>query len=197
VLLGVAVDLQPGLFDRVAGFVWLGPVALGVRGWHSDAATRQQAQGFVQNFYSRDEIAGLKAAELQTVLAAAGVNAGGIGSKEDFRALVDQADVTTEAGRQQLAALLSASAAFVDVADYMATAGVNLAQVASQAPASGALANILNPSAEDVASMQVDATHGVTAAVDRVADQIMTLIEVTRNQQEQLRLWAQEVGGGA
>ena len=178
---GLSVDAREGFIAMVGGMETLA----------------QQAQGFVQNFYSRDEIAGLKAAELQTVLAAAGVNAGGIGSKEDFRALVDQADVTTEAGRQQLAALLSASAAFVDVADYMATAGVNLAQVASQAPASGALANILNPSAEDVASMQVDATHGVTAAVDRVADQIMTLIEVTRNQQEQLRLWAQEVGGGA
>ena len=28
VLLGVAVDLQPGLLDRVAGLVGLGPVAL-------------------------------------------------------------------------------------------------------------------------------------------------------------------------
>ena len=155
------------------------------------------AKQFAQDFYSREEIAGVKAAELQTALAAVGVDAAAITSKADYRALVDAADITTSAGREQLAALLQAASAFTTVADYMAETGASLAQVAMQAPAGGVLADILNPNSEDLAAMQIDATNGVTNAVNNVAAKLDDLAAAIKSQQDQLFAWTQEVGGGA
>ncbi|KDB52856.1 hypothetical protein X805_15900 [Sphaerotilus natans subsp. natans DSM 6575] len=45
--LGIAVDGEPRLLDRLVGHVGLGPVALQVADGHGDAAARQQAQRLV------------------------------------------------------------------------------------------------------------------------------------------------------
>ncbi len=101
-------------------------------------ALGQQALGFAQNYYNRDEIAGLKAKELQAALSSAGVTTD-LNSREQFRALVEGLDPNSATGRQQLAALLQLQGSFATVADYLTESGLTLAQAAAQAPASDAL----------------------------------------------------------
>jgi len=136
-------------------------------------ALMANAMGFAQNYYTREEIAGLKAGEIQRALLDAGVaGAAGLTGRESFRALVEGTDVGTEAGRQQLAALLSVQGAFVDVADYLAETGATLAQAAQQAPQTGALASLISPM-----QAQTDATLSLSsgmaalrATIDRMID---------------------------
>ena len=70
-------------------------------------ALRSQAKSFVENYYSRDEVAGVKAREIQDALKAVGIT-GDISTKDQFRALVEGVDVTTTQGQEQLATLLQA-----------------------------------------------------------------------------------------
>lgn len=118
----------------------------------------QQTLSFAQNYYSRDEIAGLKAGEIQSVLRAVGIT-DDIGSRTDFRALVDRTDVSTESGRLQLLQLLAIGDDFAQVADYLAEAGGTLASAAALAPQTGALAALFSQPAQ-----------AQIAATDRVAD---------------------------
>jgi hypothetical protein len=137
----------------------------------------QNAMGFAQNYYSREEIAGLKAGEIQQALLAAGLDgAADLTGRADFRALVEAVDVSTETGRQQLATLLSVQAAFVDVADYMAETGANLAQVASQAPEAGPLTSLISP-----LQQQTDATNGLTGGMALLRSSIDRMIDILRN----------------
>ncbi|MCU7371509.1 phage tail length tape measure family protein [Paucibacter sp. O1-1] len=106
-------------------------------------ALSQQALGFAQNYYNRDEIAGLKARELQTAFSAAGI-AADPGSREQFRALVEAQDPNTDAGRKQLAALLALQGSFATVADYLSETGQTLSQAAAQAPADALMSPLLS-----------------------------------------------------
>ena len=158
---GLSVDLRESFIDMVGGMDTLA----------------QQALGFAQNYYSREEIAGLKANELQKALEGAGISGvGDIKSKDDFRRLVDSTDVSTESGRSQLAALLSVSSAFVDVAEYMAETGTSLSQVSSQAPTTGAIANIINP-----LEAQTLATNLLTQGMDSLTSKVVELIEAIKS----------------
>jgi hypothetical protein len=144
-------------------------------------ALASKAQSFAQNYYKRDEIAGLKARELQSVLTGAGVNADAVGSREDFRRLVEATDVSTETGRAQLAALLDVSGAFADVADYLAETGTTLAKAAAQAPTTGPVANLIAPTVTVDNTEQVVAINGVQSSVDRVGGLIAQLVDLVRN----------------
>ncbi len=133
-------------------------------------ALRSQAKSFVENFYSRDEVAGIKAREIQDALRAVGIT-GDVSTREQFRSLVDGSDINTEAGRLQLATLLQAQGSFVDVADYLQEVGGSLSSLAQAAPQMGALGGIL--SAPEQA--QIDAINSVTSAVNEVRDAIVDL----------------------
>lgn len=139
-----------------------------------------KAQAFAQNYYQRDEIAGLKARELQSVLAGAGVNADQVASRDDFRRLVEATDVSTETGRAQLAALLDVAGAFTDVADYLAETGTTLAKAAAQAPVSGPVANLIAPTVNVDSTEQVVAINGVQSSVDRVGGLLAQLVDLVR-----------------
>lgn len=102
----------------------------------------QQALAFAQNYYNRDEIAGLKARDVQSALSAAGITTD-LNSREQFRALVEGLDPTTATGRQQLAVLLQLQGSFATVADYLTETGQTLNQAATQAPATDALVSPL------------------------------------------------------
>jgi phage-related minor tail protein len=139
-----------------------------------------KAQSYVQAFYSRDEIAGIKAAEVQTALAAAGITQP-VDTKEQFRALVDATDISTQAGREQLATLLNVSSAFSEVAGYLAETNTSLAQAALQAPNAGVLLGLQVPAVADVGP-QITAIGAVETAVLSAVDAIRELIDVTRDQ---------------
>lgn len=135
-------------------------------------ALQQQAQGFVQNYYGRDEIAGLKARDLQEVLRGVGIT-GDISTKDQFRALVDTTDVSTAAGQERLASLLQASQEFAQIAEYLAETGNTLASAAAQSPQSPVLEKLFQGDGQ----MQIEAINGVTSAVGASGAGIVAAIE--------------------
>lgn len=128
-----------------------------------------QALGFVQEYYNRDEIAGFKAREIQGVLQAAGLSTN-VNSREDFRALVESTKIDTEAGRQQLATLLSIGGSFATVADYLQESGNTLNQAAANAPLSGSLGPLLATGSQQVGAINEvrDATIEVRDGIERL-----------------------------
>lgn len=133
----------------------------------------QMATGFVGNYYSRDEIAGGKAAGVRDTLAGLGItndfSAGD--AKAQFRQLVEGTDISTAEGQKRLATLLGIQGDFSDVANYLAETGKSLSQVSMQAPQSELLAPLLASGT----TQQVKATNEVKDAIDR-------LIEVVKEQ---------------
>jgi hypothetical protein len=141
----------------------------------------QQAQGFVQNYYSRDEIAGLKAAEVQNALASAGLSGQGLSTRDDFRALVESID--PRINQQQLATLLSLQGSFATVADYLAETGLTLGQAAAQVPATETLVSpLLSGVGQQVqlAQQGVDAQYETRDATLRVVDAVAALTSTIR-----------------
>lgn len=138
-----------------------------------------KTQSYISQFYSRDEIAGLKAREVRGALSDAGLNAD-ITTREQFRALVDSLDLQNTKGQEQLATLLNVSGSFAELADYIKETGTTLARVADQAPASGLVNSLTAPATVDNTE-QVFAINGVETAVDRVGGLIGQLIDLVRN----------------
>lgn len=132
----------------------------------------RMTQSYVQDYYSRDEIAALKAREIQGVLQGAGIT-GDVSTREQFRAIVEGLDVGSEAGRRQLATLLGVSGSFTGVADYLAETGSTLSQVAAKAPEMGSLGPLLS-----TGNAQVVATNEVR---DAISDMHRDLVEAVRS----------------
>lgn len=141
-------------------------------------ALASQALGFVQNYYSAGEIAGVKSREIQAVLADAGITQD-ISTKEQFRALLEGQDPNTAAGREQIAALLKVQGDFAQVAEYLATNGGTLGSTAAQAPASGPLASLFAQQGA-AGTEQVAAINTVATGVDLVRQAIETLTAVVK-----------------
>jgi len=114
----LGIDAREGLIEMAGGM---------------DAMAKKALQ-FVQDYYSRDEIAGLKAGEIKDALAAVGITKD-VNSREEFRALMDSLDVNTDTGREQLVAMLDMAQAFTGVADFLAETGRTLSAAAAGAPA--------------------------------------------------------------
>lgn len=145
---GLGIDAREGLIQLAGGIEAMG----------------QKALQFVQDYYSRDEIAGLKAGEIQAALKAVGITQD-INSRDEYRALLDSLDVSSETGRQQFAALLDMAQAFTGVADFLTEAGRTLSQAAAGAPQSnGATALFAQGGAAD----QVLAINNVGFWTERV-----------------------------
>lgn len=156
---GATVDAKASLIDLVGGLDSLA----------------SQTQSYISNYYSRDEIAGGKAAEVRRVLGGLGINQdfSGEDAKAKFRTLVDTTDISTEAGRKRLATLLGIQGDFADVADYLAESGKTLSAAAAGAPQ----ANSLGPLMASGAAQQVAATNGVQVAVERLHDTMKRFAE--------------------
>lgn len=159
-----------GVFSRVAGLSVDAREGFIAMAGGMDAL-RAQAKSFVENYYSRDEVAGVKAREIQDALKAVGITQD-ISTKDQFRALVEGVDVSSAQGQQQLATLLQAQGSFADIAGYLVElGGGSLSSAAQAAPAMGVLGGIL--SAPEQA--QIDAINTVTGAVNEVRDAIVDL----------------------
>lgn len=158
-----------GVFGRVASLTGDSVMQLAEFAGGMDNL-RAQAKSFVENYYNRDEVAGVKAREIKDALAAVGIT-GDISTREQFRAVVEGVDVATEQGRQQLATLLAAQGSFSEIAAYIEEAGGSLSSLAAAAPTMGAVGGLL--SAPEQA--QIDAINGVTTAVESVRDAIVDL----------------------
>ncbi|MBI3157587.1 MAG: tape measure protein [Burkholderiales bacterium] len=120
-----------------------------------------KTQQFVELYYSREEQAALSARGISQSLAAAGIDAAGLSTREQFRALVESRDLASEAGREQLVALLDMSAQFAQVADYLGDSGGTLQDLAALAPAMAELPALF-------ADQQTEQLIGLDLVSDRV-----------------------------
>lgn len=100
-----------------------------------------KVQGYVSNFYSTEEQAGITAQGIVTALEAVGL-ATDLSTKEDFRSLVDSLDVSTTMGQQQLATLLNVQGQFASIADFLATNSTTLSGAAALSPGGPAFAEM-------------------------------------------------------
>lgn len=158
-----------GVFSQVAGASVKTKEALLDLFGGADAFI-QQATGFVSNYYSREEIAGGKAASIQDTLSGLGISTDFTGedARAQFRQLVESTDVSTPEGQKRLAALLGIQGDFAQVADYLSETGQSLSQAALQAPESSVLAPLL----ATTASQQVEATNEVRDAINALHETI-------------------------
>ena len=97
----------------------------------------QKTQGFVANFYSKEEQAGITARGIVVALEAAGFNQSQIAALEtrgDFRTLLESIDVSTDIGQQQFVALLDLQAAYSATVPIMEEQSATLLAIAEAAP---------------------------------------------------------------
>ena len=114
----------------------------------------QNAGQFVSQYYSETEQAGVAAVQLATVLEGVGIDltALGVDTKGEFRALVESLDVNTDAGQEQIAALLQVAPQFAELADFLQKNNMTLEQLADSAPQVSALEKLLSPQEQTAAS---------------------------------------------
>jgi len=130
-----------------------------------------QSRSYIEQYYSRDELAGLKSREIRNVLTGVGITQD-IGTRDQFRALVEGVDLKSDKGRQQLAALLGVSSSFAGLTDYFAETGLTLGSASGNAPEIGTLGSLFASGAQD----QVRATNAVQTAIERVRDVLLRML---------------------
>jgi hypothetical protein len=97
----------------------------------------QKTQGFVANFYSKEEQAGITARGIVVALETAGFTASQIAALEtrgDFRTLLESLDVSSETGQKQFVALLDLQAAYSATVPIMEEQTLTLLKIAEAAP---------------------------------------------------------------
>jgi hypothetical protein len=111
----------------------------------------QKTQGFIANFYTREEQAGITARGVVQALEAAGFTASQIAAletKQDFRTLLESIDVSTDIGQQQFVALLDLQAQYATTTVLMEEQGKTLLAIADAAPQIEMLQRMLETDAE-------------------------------------------------
>jgi tape measure domain-containing protein len=182
-----------GVFGRVAGLtVDAREQLIGFAGGMENLAGL--ARGYVENYFNREEIAGLKAREIQDVLSGVGLDGSGLSSRGDFRSLVESIDVSSEAGRRQLTALLGVQGSFAGVSDFLSETGGTLGTTAASAPEAGVLGALFS----DGSAAQVDAINGVSSGVattNSLLTQLINTVQQNSTQPVFIRDETYEVGG--
>jgi hypothetical protein len=96
-----------------------------------------KAQGFMANYYTEQEQAGVIASSLVQALQKAGFTEQQISAlqqREDFRSLLESIDVSTTLGQEQFASLLNLQQQFADVQVYLDAQNLTLQEMALAAP---------------------------------------------------------------
>lgn len=135
----------------------------------------QKAQSFVANYYSQDEQYGLQARQIQKALEGLGITSA-LSSRDDFRKLVENTDISTTEGRKQLAALLDLAQAFAPVGQYLEQQKKSLDEVAKAAPQVKVLESIL-----DDQQTQTEWAEKQATAIDNVYAGILDLGDIFRD----------------
>ena len=159
-----------GIFSRVAGSSIQARENLIALAGGIDQLMAQAGQ-FVQDYYNEGERAGMQARDTLALFKQLGIDGGAISSRNDFRALVESIDVSTEVGQRQLAALLRIAPNFAGLADYLRENELTLQEVAEQAPAVAVLDQMLPEQAETT-----DAVGDVAGAI-KTGNETLTKIQ--------------------
>lgn len=117
----------------------------------------QKTQGFIANFYTREEQAGITARGVVQALEASGFTAAQIAAletRQDFRSLLESIDVSTDIGQQQFVALLDLQNSYANTTTLMEEQGKTLLEIAEAAPQIELLQKMFETDAEYQARVQ-------------------------------------------
>lgn len=168
-----------GVFGRIAGLsadakIQLLEFAGGIE------ALAAKTQGYVANYYTEGEQASLSAAAIKSALESAGiVGAGSLSKRDEFKTLMNSVEVTTEAGRRQLVALLDVQESFAKLSDYIGTNGGTLESLAASAPQVALLQQSVDVQAAqvDAAQQTVTAINSVNTSIDAMRSAVVSSID--------------------
>lgn len=155
----------------------------------------QKTQGFIANFYTREEQAGITARGVVQALEAAGFTAAQIAAletKQDFRTLLESIDVSTDVGQKQFVALLDLQAQYANTSTLMEEQGKTLLAIAEAAPQIEVLQKMFETDAEYQARMQTaeeqaqEVFNGLLATMGQVDISINNLTNVMAGRLDRL-----------
>ncbi len=133
-----SINAFGGVFSRIAGSsISAREELIGLAGGIEQLMAK--AGAFVRDFYTSSEQAGLQARSVSEALTSIGLDGSSLGSRADFRSLVESLDVSTEQGRIQLNALLDLAPQFAQLADYLQQQQITLEEAVAAAPQIAAL----------------------------------------------------------
>lgn len=142
-----------------------------------------KTQQFVADYYTQQEQAALSARGIVEALSGAGIDLAGLQTKEQYRALLESQNLTTDQGQAQFTALLNASAAFAQLAPYLTETGATIESLAALAPAMKELETLFAPGtqADGMASGLELGLSDVSSAVTTSGDSVVAAIEQLRS----------------
>lgn len=156
-----SINQLGGIFSSIAGSsIDAREALIGMAGGID--ALMGKAAAFIQEYYSQDEQAGMLARDVVNALQAVGIDTTSLATREDFRALVESRDVETEAGREQLMALLDLAPQFAGLADYIKENDTTITELIEAAPQVAVLNQILDPT-----EVTAEATTAMATGIDR------------------------------
>lgn len=156
-----SINQLGGIFSSIAGSsIEAREALIGMAGGID--ALMGKAATFIQEYYSQDEKAGMLARDVVNALQSVGIDTTTLATREDFRALVESRDVETEAGREQLMALLDLAPQFAGLADYIKENDTTLSDLVEAAPQVAVLNQILDPT-----QVTADATVEMVGGIER------------------------------
>lgn len=171
--MGTVFSPLGGAFSQIAGLSSDAQMSLVKLAGGIDKLTAS-AENYVSLYYTDKEQAGLKAVGIRKTLADTGIDAAtldALGTKEQFRQLVDRTDVSTEQGRKQLIALLGVASDFADVAKVLADVGGTLGTVVSAVPSATQIVGLL----KDPTQASAQAAEQSNALLQTATDQLSTI----------------------
>lgn len=183
------LSIKAALGSMSTSFSGLGGVFARIAGQSSDAqyqlaqfsggidALISNAQSFAQTYYTSGEQQGIQAASLMAQFKSLGLGSNLPQTLGEFRALVESQNVSTEAGRINLAALLEMSSQFASVAGYLADQGLTLEQLAGMAPG-GAVFDEMTAAQQrqaDLAAQQAELAARQASAAEATVASITSL----------------------
>ena len=156
-----SINQLGGIFSSIAGSsIEAREALIGMAGGID--ALMGKAAAFIQEYYSQDEKAGMLARDVVNALQSVGIDTTNLATREDFRALVESRDVETEAGREQLLALLDLAPQFAGLADYIKENETTLTELVEAAPQVAVLNQILDPT-----EVTADNTTAMATGIER------------------------------
>jgi hypothetical protein len=147
-----------------------------------------KAQGFMANYYTEQEQAGVIATSLVQALQKAGFTEQQIAAlqqRQDFRTLLESIDVSTTLGQEQFAALINLQQNFADVQGLLDTQNLTLQELAKMAPTNTLLDQIKvltetdTAKAIEKADVQITTLTNIDVGVVSVATAVESLESAT------------------
>jgi hypothetical protein len=149
-----------------------------------------KAQGFMANYYTEQEQAGVIATSLVQALQKAGFTEQQIAAlqqRQDFRTLLESIDVSTTLGQEQFAALINLQQNFADVQGLLDTQNLTLQELAKMAPTNTLLDQIKILTEADTATatanadIQINSLNNIDVGIVSVASAVESLEGATTN----------------